>query len=115
MTIVEKTVTLYLTIGGESPFIRWYHSLKDKRANEIILARIARVRSGNIGDFKIIGNGVFEFRIHYGSGFRIYFGLENNEIVILLVGGDKSTQARDIKKAKEYWHDYKKKGKSQSF
>ena len=73
----------------------------------IIRARLNRVRLGNFGDCKPVGEGVFEFRIDVGPGFRIYFGKEDQDIVVLLCGGSKRTQDSDIRLAQEYWHDYR--------
>jgi putative addiction module killer protein len=65
------------------------------------------MRLGNFGDYKAVGDGVCELRIDYGPGYRVYFGRDGAEIVILLIGGDKRNQHRDIETAKEYWADYK--------
>ncbi len=69
-------------------------------------ARLDRVRLGNFGDHKALGEGLFELRIHGGSGYRIYFATDREAIVLLLCGGGKNTQKRDIAKAKRYWRDY---------
>lgn len=69
-------------------------------------AIIARVRSGNFGDSKSVGFGVIELRIPYGPGYRVYFGRDGASLVVLLCGGDKSTQSKDIENAKKYWSDY---------
>ena len=82
-------------------FDKWSAKLKDRQAAMAIALRLARVASGNFGDTKIIGDGVSELRIFVGPGYRIYYTIRNNEIVILLCGGDKSTQQNDIKQAKE--------------
>jgi putative addiction module killer protein len=82
-------------------FDKWTAKLKDRQAAMAIALRLARVASGNFGDTKIIGDGVSELRIFVGPGYRIYYTIRNNEIVILLCGGDKSTQQNDIKHAKE--------------
>lgn len=82
-------------------FDKWSEKLKDRQAAMAIAMRLARVANGNFGDTKIIGDGVSELRIFVGPGYRIYFTIRNNEIIILLCGGDKSTQQRDIEKAKE--------------
>ncbi|NER39415.1 MAG: type II toxin-antitoxin system RelE/ParE family toxin [Oscillatoria sp. SIO1A7] len=96
----------YLTEDGKSPFEEWLDSLRDLNAKARIKSRLNRVRVGNLGDYKSLGEGVFELRIDYGSGYRVYFGQVGLTIVLLLCGGDKSTQDRDIRKAKEYWRDY---------
>jgi putative addiction module killer protein len=103
----EKEVRTYLTKDGEAPYEEWLAKLRDARTRGIIRARINRVRLGNFGDCLSVGDGVFEFQIDYGPGYRVYFGQEGSDLVILLCGGDKSSQHRDIDKAKEYWADYR--------
>ena len=76
-------------------------------ARQRVRTRLARIRLGNFGDHKAVGEGVSEIRIDYGPAYRVYFGRDGDEVVILLVGGDKRTQDSDIAKAKEYWADYK--------
>jgi putative addiction module killer protein len=70
------------------------------------MARLERVELGNLGDHRGIGEGVFELRIDFGPGYRIYFGLDGSELVVLLIGGTKKTQQRDIDTAKHYWRNY---------
>lgn len=82
-------------------FDAWFASLRDKRAARRIQARIDRAEDGNFGDCKPVAEGVSEMRIHYGPGYRVYFTQRGLEIVILLVGGDKTTQRKDIKTALE--------------
>ena len=82
-------------------FDAWFEALKDKQAARRIQARIDRVEDGNFGDHKSVGHGVSELRIHHGPGYRVYFTLRRLEIVILLAGGDKSSQAKDIETAHE--------------
>lgn len=79
---------------------KWLESLKDQRALARIVSRIERIRNGNFGDVKPVGSGVSKLRVHYGSGYRIYFVNRNNEVVILLCGGDKNSQQNDIQFAK---------------
>lgn len=81
-------------------FRRWERSLKDRKARALIAARLLRLANGLAGDISPVGGGVSELRIHHGPGYRIYFQQRGAEIVILLCGGDKSTQARDIMNAK---------------
>lgn len=102
----QQQVVIYQTAAGQCPFSDWFENLRDKRAQQRIAARIRRVESGNFGDFKAVGEGVSELRVDHGPGYRVYFGREGKSIVVLLVGGDKSTQSRDITVAKEYWIDY---------
>ena len=82
-------------------FDLWFESLRDRLAARRIQARIDRDEDGNLGDHKSLAQGVFELRIHHGPGYRVYFAQRGEAIVILLVGGDKSSQARDIQIAQE--------------
>lgn len=82
-------------------YARWLDNLRDIRARARVLARVERLAAGNPGDVKSVGEGVSEMRIDYGPGYRVYFTRRGNEIVILLAGGDKSTQNADIKTAQE--------------
>lgn len=88
------------------PFILWLESLKDKTVRFRIKERLDRLALGNLGDYKLITKGLAELRFNFGSGYHVYFGQCEEQIVLLLCGGDKSTQIQDIKKAKEYWKDY---------
>ena len=96
-----------MTKEGKSPFSDWLESRGDIRARAAIRARLNRIRLGNFGDCKPVGEGVFELRVNFGPGYRVYFGQVGTEIVILLCGGDKSIQEKDIRKAQEYWVDYR--------
>jgi len=98
----------YLTQNNSSPFGDWLSQINDKRARALVRTRLDRVRLGNLGDCKPVGDNIHELRIHYAQGYRIYFALDGNKIVLLLCGGSKKTQKRDILKAKEYWADYKR-------
>lgn len=89
------------TIYTTTVFDTWFVSLKDKQAVRRIQARIDRAEDGNFGDAEPVGEGVSEMRIHYGPGYRVYFTKRGIEIVILLAGGDKSTQSKDIRNALE--------------
>ena len=80
-------------------FAKWLHGLSDIHARARILARIDRMADGNPGDVKFIREGISEMRIHYGAGYRVYFVKRGRELIILLAGGDKSSQPRDIKRA----------------
>lgn len=104
-----------LTIRVESVesdvFTAWFAGLRDGQAKARILVRIRRLGLGNPGDVKPVGAGVSEMRINYGPGYRLYFQRRGKQLVILLCGGDKSTQAADIVKAKDIaaqWHDQQK-------
>lgn len=102
-----KTVRLYQLPDGRVPYQIWIERLRDRRAKQMMQARLARMVYGNLGVVRPVGEGVCEAVINYGPGYRIYFGQEGDKIIIFLCGGDKSTQNEDIKKAKEYWEDYR--------
>ena len=82
-------------------FRRWVRRLRDRRAVARIDARLRSVSLGHFGDTRPVGGGVFEMRIHHGPGYRLYFTREGDQVVILLCGGDKDSQERDIRRAKE--------------
>lgn len=88
--------TIYIT----DRFDRWFRQLRDVKAKARIQARIDRIEDGHLGDYKSVGEKIYEARIHYGPGYRLYFALKGLDFVLLLVGGDKSTQLRDIEQAK---------------
>jgi putative addiction module killer protein len=81
--------------------------LNDKQAVARVLARLARLRQGGLGDFKSVGEGVCELRVDYGPGYRIYFGQRGQTLVVLLCASDKRSQDRDIRLAKQYWQEFK--------
>ncbi len=108
MDVKPKSVLVYCTRDGRLPFDEWLRGLRDENAVARALARIGRVRRGNLGDCKPMGEGVSELRVDYGPGYRVYFGQKGQTLVILLCGGDKRTQERDIGQAQQYWSDYKK-------
>ena len=97
----------YQTSAREQPFVEWLKGLNDRQARTRIEARLARVAIGNLGDVEPVGDGVMELRIDWGPGYRVYFARVGQVIVLLLCGGDKRTQQRDINRAKEYFEDYK--------
>ena len=96
-------VRLLETDDGEVPFEQWYYSLKDKITKVRIRRRLDRLELGNFGDTESVGEGIFELRLHFGAGYRVYFSKAEKVIIVLLGGGDKSTQQKDIKKAKKLW------------
>ncbi len=87
------------------PFTEWLDSLRDRVLRERVEARVDRIELGNFGDHKRF-DGIIELRLHFGKGYRIYCAEADFQLVILLVGGDKSSQDNDIKQAREYWRDY---------
>jgi len=100
-------VTVYKTANSIEPFKIWLRNLRDYRAQIIIRTRLSRLSLGNFGDSKSVGEGVIELRINYGPGYRVYCGLDSNNLIVLLLGGDKSTQNKDIDKVKLMWNSYK--------
>jgi putative addiction module killer protein len=104
----EREIREYLTETGHNAFREWLLSLRDSQARARIRVRLNRVRLGNLGDCKPVGEGVLELRMDFGPGYRVYLGQDGAVLVILLCGGDKRTQERDIKTAKEYWQSYRR-------
>ncbi len=103
----EQEVRLYARLDGVEPFSQWIEGLRDASTRFRIRDRISRIRAGNFGDFRSVGGGVQELRIPLGAGIRVYFGRQDDSTVILLCGGDKSTQVRDIRRAQLYWQDFR--------
>ena len=101
-------VLFYETLDGVCPFDDWLDGLRDREAQQRVVKRIARLRGGNPGDYKFVGEGVYELRIDYGPGYRLYLAFAEGQLVILLCGGDKSTQANDIDEAHALWREYQK-------
>lgn len=99
-------ITYYADAKGEKPFRKWFLSLRDRTAIQRIAARLDRIEAGNLGVIKPVGNGVFEIKIDYGPGYRVYYSVAGNQIILLLIGGDKSTQGQDIATAQAYWKEH---------
>lgn len=108
-------IQVYVTDDGKRPFDTWMETLTSQEKT-IIRRRIARLRLGNYGDAKTLKGyrGLRELRIHEGPGYRVYFGKYKDTMVIVLCGGKKRTQSRDILKAKKYWEDYLKNDKEKN-
>lgn len=103
----EFRLTTFKTDSGKEPFTEWMLDLDEVTRNRI-LARILRIQTGNFGDYKFLDEGIFELRLFFGSGYRVYFGKEEETetIIILLCGGNKGTQRKDIEKVKQYWKQH---------
>ena len=101
-----KIIRLYDTLDGRVPFSEWLLRLKDVTTAARIRARIDRAEDGNLGNYKALGTGLFELKFDFGAGYRVYFAIDGDKIIILLSGGDKSSQRKDIEKAREFWTDY---------
>lgn len=102
----EHEIRIYAQPDESEPYTEWETNLGDRTARARIRARIGRLRLGNFGDSKRVGE-VFELRIHFGPGYRVYYAREGDDVVILLCGGDKGSQARDLERAHAYWRDYR--------
>lgn len=107
MEVQPREIERYTTSEGRVPYDEWFNSLRDINAQAKIISRLNRMADGNLGDSRSVGEGVCELKINYGPGYRIYFGQIGSTIVLLLCGGDKSTQDKDIRQAKEYWINYR--------
>lgn len=103
----QYKISLYTTDDGKIPFLDWLENIKDLKIQRRIKLRIDRLIDGNFGDTKSVGNKLYELRLFFGAGYRIYYTIENNILIILFTGGDKSTQIKDIEKAKAFLQDYK--------
>ena len=101
-----REIRVYQTLNGREPFTEWLESIRDISTQDRIQARVNRLKFGNFGDTKSVGGGVFELRLDFRSGYRVYFGQVGNTVVLLLCGGDKSSQTRDIERSKTYWLEY---------
>ena len=105
--VIEHEIRLLRLENGRIPYLEWYEMLSDKRMRVAVETRLARVRNGNFGDHKLVGDGVSELRLDIGPGLRIYYGEYQGKLVILLGGGDKSSQQRDIATAISWWKQWK--------
>ena len=101
-----KRVIVYARDSVKVPFTEWLYGLRDIMGRKRILARVSRLQQGNYGDCEPVGEGVSELRLFFGPGYRVYFGEHDNAIVVLLCGGDKDSQSKDIQQAKAYWQEY---------
>lgn len=106
METKPRRLALYRDKAGRVPFEDWLRALRDVRGRAKILARLERVEEGNLGLTRPVGEGVLELKIDFGPGYRVYLGQDGPTLVVLLCGGDKSTQRADILKAIQYWTDY---------
>ncbi|GDY23162.1 hypothetical protein LBMAG56_45090 [Verrucomicrobiota bacterium] len=104
--MIEREIKKLELQSGHVPFDEWFEALGDKRMQAAVDARLVRIRAGNFGDCKPVGGGVSELRIALGPGLRVYYGLHGRQVVILLGGGDKRSQPRDIRRAQELWQQF---------
>ena len=106
MQVFPFEIEYYITANGDKPFKEWLESLRDVNGRAKIRVRLDRARLGNLGDHKHLDQGVWELRVDSGPGYRVYFGKSGNRILLLLIGGDKGSQRRDIETAIAYLHDH---------
>lgn len=99
-------IRYYVAADGQQPFATWFADL-DGVASAKVTRAIVRLELGHFSNVKSVGEGVFEYRIDFGPGYRVYFGQDGQTVVILLTGGTKKRQQRDIDEAHSYWRDYK--------
>lgn len=102
----KEYITLVYTLKETDEYSKWLRKIRDYNARAAILKRMVRIGNGNLGDYKSVGSSVFEFRIDYGPGYRVYFSMNGREIILLLIGGDKSTQRADIRMAQTLRNEY---------
>ena len=107
-TSTERTIIVYADENGKEPVTDWLASFRDKKIRTRILRRINRIEQGNFGDHRHIvgGEGIWELRLDFGPGYRVYYAEDGATVVLLLCAGEKKSQNRDIKKAITYWRDY---------
>ena len=102
----------YVDEDGHSPFAKWFNTLDPRAASKVTTA-LLRMEQGNFSNVRGVGSGVYEYVIDYGPGYRVYFGRDGEKLVILLGGGTKKRQQKDIDKVHRYWNDYKKRKKKE--
>lgn len=100
-------IDYYKKEDGTAPFREWLEALRNVNGRARIRIKLDRARQGNLGDHKYLGNGIWEMRLDCGPGYRVYFAKEENRIILLLIGGDKGTQSRDIAQAESHLQDHK--------
>ena len=103
-----RRIVKYIAETDRCPYDDWFESLKDKRTQAIIATRLNRVAQGNFGLCRKLSGGIQELKIDFGPGFRVYFAEDGDTLVVLLCGGDKTTQSKDIERAQDYWAEYLK-------
>ena len=105
--ITPRILRNYETPSGKTPFLDWLASISDLRTRMRIRRRLDRVQLGNLGDYKSLGDEIYELKLAFGPGYRIYYSEHEGVIIILLCGGDKSSQTKDIETAKSYLKELK--------
>ncbi|MCK4870439.1 MAG: type II toxin-antitoxin system RelE/ParE family toxin [Gammaproteobacteria bacterium] len=107
ITLLTKyEIRYYITQTGKTPFITWLKNLKNSLVKHRLQERLDRVAMGNFGDHKSLSGGIYELRCNFENGIRMYYGIDKQNVILLLCGGNKSSQQRDIQQAITYWQDY---------
>ena len=101
-------IEIYVTAAGDAPFERWIDGLRDRMARAKVRVQIDRLSLGNFGKCRFLKGGLGELKIDWGPGYRVYFGMVDQKAVLLLCGGDKSSQQKDIDRAQEYWAGFRR-------
>ena len=104
----KNELVVYERSDGKCPFGYWLSHLKDNRARDIIRVRLDRLAYGNAGKYERLGDDLYELKIYFGPGYRVYFGEASRNLIVLLCGGDKNSQSEDIETASQYWANHKK-------
>lgn len=99
-------ILIYEDEFGYSPFLEWLNNLGNQTTKSRIIARLKRLQSGNFGDYKYLDQGIFELRLMFGSGYRIYFGKDSQNLIVVFLAGDKRSQNKDILKAIQLYAEY---------
>ena len=101
----------YISSDGQDLFARWLDGLRDRQAQARVAARLIRLNNGNFGDCKPVGEGVWELRVDWGPGYRVYYAIEGKRVILLCESGDKRSQSTDIARAIERWKEWQQRGK----
>jgi len=104
----RKRTVLHYVVGGKDVFEAWLRALPDLVGQVAIVKRLVRLEDGNFGDSRGLGSGLWELRIHYGPGYRVYYGEDGPVIIVILCGGYKGSQWRDIRRARKFWDEYRR-------
>ncbi len=107
MQIKHRSVDYYRTPAGKEPAKEWLSSIKDKMTQAILYKRIRQAGLGQFGKTRNVGDGVWELKVDYGPGYRVYYGIHGDELILILMAGSKRTQTADIKKTRAYWTEWK--------
>lgn len=105
---MEYELKIYATANGKEPFNEWLNGLRDFDTQALIFQRLQRVKLGHFGDCKSVDDGLWEFRIHSKAGLRVYYARVDRKVILIIGGGDKGSQKRDIDQAKAYLKEYKR-------